>query len=43
MGRRPILTLHQIEEARGRLAACSTTRDPAKIYGVSRSTISRLT
>jgi DNA invertase Pin-like site-specific DNA recombinase len=42
MGRRPILTPHQAEEARGRLAEGATTRDLAKSYGVSRSTISRL-
>ena len=42
MGRKPILTPHQQEEARGRLAAGVSTRDLAKNYGVSRSTISRL-
>jgi DNA invertase Pin-like site-specific DNA recombinase len=42
MGRKPILTLHQAEEARGRLAEGSTTRELAKSYGVSRSTIARL-
>ena len=42
MGRKPILTPHQIEEARGRLAEGATTRELAKSYGVSRSTISRL-
>ena len=43
MGRKPILTPHQAEEARGRLAEGATTRELAKSYGVSRSTISRLT
>ena len=42
MGRKPILSPHQIEEARGRLAAGATTRELAKSYGVSRSTIARL-
>jgi DNA invertase Pin-like site-specific DNA recombinase len=42
MGRKPILTPHQQDEARGRLAAGVTTRELAKSYGVSRSTISRL-
>jgi DNA invertase Pin-like site-specific DNA recombinase len=43
MGRKPILTQHQRNEARQRLAKGETTRDLAKSYGVSRSTISRLT
>ncbi len=42
MGRKPILSPHQIEEARGRLAEGATTRELAKSYGVSRSTIARL-
>lgn len=42
MGRKPILTPHQIEEARRRLAAGATTRELAKSYSVSRSTIARL-
>ena len=42
MGRKPILTPHQIGEARRRLADGATTRELAKSYGVSRSTISRL-
>ena len=43
MGRKPILTLHQKTEARRRIAKGETTRDLAKSYGVSVSTISRLT
>ena len=42
MGRKPILTPHQAEEARRRIAQGETTRDLAKSYGVSVSTISRL-
>jgi DNA invertase Pin-like site-specific DNA recombinase len=42
MGRKPILTAHQNEEARRRLAEGATTRELAKSYGVSRSTIGRL-
>jgi len=42
MGRTPILTPHQREEAGRRLAEGATTRDLAKSYGVSRSTIARL-
>jgi DNA invertase Pin-like site-specific DNA recombinase len=42
MGRKPKLTPHQIEEARGRIVKGETTRDLAKSYGVSISTISRL-
>ena len=42
MGRKPILTAHQIEEARQRIAKGEKTRDLARSYGVSRSTISRL-
>lgn len=42
MGRKPKLTPHQIKEARQRIAKGETTRDLAKSYGVSRSTISRL-
>jgi len=43
MGRKPILTRHQAEEARGRMAKGATTRELAKSYRVSISTISRLT
>ena len=42
MGRKPKLTPHQQEEARRRIAKGEATRDLAKSYGVSRSTISRL-
>ncbi len=42
MGRKPILTPHQKTEARKRIAKGETTRDLAKSYGVSVSTISRL-
>jgi DNA invertase Pin-like site-specific DNA recombinase len=42
MGRKPKLTPHQQTEARGRIAKGETTRDLAKSYSVSRSTISRL-
>jgi DNA invertase Pin-like site-specific DNA recombinase len=42
MGRKPKLNLHQIKEARQRLAGGERTRDLARIYAVSRSTISRL-
>jgi DNA invertase Pin-like site-specific DNA recombinase len=42
MGRKPILNPHQIKEARQRLARGERTRDLAKIYAVSRSTIARL-
>jgi DNA invertase Pin-like site-specific DNA recombinase len=42
MGRKPILTQHQREEARARLAKGEGTRVLAKSYGVSRSTIARL-
>jgi len=42
MGRKPILTPHQMTEARKRLAKGEPTRDLAKSYGVSVSTISRL-
>jgi DNA invertase Pin-like site-specific DNA recombinase len=42
MGRKPILTPHQAQEARRRLSKGETTRELAKSYGVSRSTISRL-
>ena len=43
MGRRPKLNAHQIKEARQRLAKGEKTRDLAKIFAVSISTISRLT
>ena len=43
MGRKPKLSPHQIKEARQRIAKGEKTRDLAKSYGVSRSTISRLT
>jgi DNA invertase Pin-like site-specific DNA recombinase len=42
MGRKPKLTPHQIKEAWQRLAKGERTRDLAKSYGVSVSTISRL-
>ena len=42
MGRRPKLNPHQVKEARQRLAKGEATRDLAKSYGVSRSTIARL-
>jgi DNA invertase Pin-like site-specific DNA recombinase len=42
MGRKPKLTAHQMKEARQRLAKGESTRDLAKSYGVSISTISRL-
>jgi DNA invertase Pin-like site-specific DNA recombinase len=42
MGRKPKLTKHQAEEARGRIAKGESTRALAKSYGVSISTISRL-
>ena len=42
MGRKPKLTLHQIDEARGRIAKGATIRELAKSYGVSVSTIGRL-
>jgi DNA invertase Pin-like site-specific DNA recombinase len=42
MGRKPKLTPHQIKEARERFANGEKTRDLAKSYGVSVSTISRL-
>src|SRR5208337_1329813 len=42
MGRKPILTPYQTKEARQRVAKGETTRDLAKSYGVSVSTISRL-
>jgi DNA invertase Pin-like site-specific DNA recombinase len=42
MGRKPILTPHQKKEARQRIAKGESTRDLAKSYGVSVSTISRL-
>lgn len=42
MGRKPKLTPHQIKEARQRFAKGEKTRDLAKSYGVSVSTISRL-
>lgn len=42
MGRKPKLTPHQMTEARQRIAKGESTRDLAKSYGVSVSTISRL-
>ena len=42
MGRKPKLTSHQLREARQRLAGGEKTRDLAASYGVSRSTIARL-
>ncbi len=44
MGRKPKLTLQQMDEARRRIAKREeSTRDLVKSYGVSVSTISRLT
>jgi Helix-turn-helix domain of resolvase len=42
MGRKSKLTLHQKTEARKRIAKGQSTRDLAKSYGVSVSTLSRL-
>ena len=42
-GRKPILTPHQQQEARERLAAGETQRSVARSYNVSQATISRLT
>jgi DNA invertase Pin-like site-specific DNA recombinase len=42
MGRKPKLNPHQMKEARQRLAKGERTRDLARLYAVSRSTISRL-
>jgi DNA invertase Pin-like site-specific DNA recombinase len=42
LGRKPTLTPHQKAEARKRDAKGEPTRDLAKSYGVSVSTISRL-
>ncbi len=42
MGRKPKLNPHQVKEARQRLARGEKTRELAKIYAVSRSTIARL-
>jgi DNA invertase Pin-like site-specific DNA recombinase len=42
MGRRPKLTPHQVKEARQRMAEGEKTRELAKSYHVSISTISRL-
>jgi DNA invertase Pin-like site-specific DNA recombinase len=42
MGRRPVLTAHQRQEALRRLDNGETTRDIARSYNVSHSTISRL-
>jgi DNA invertase Pin-like site-specific DNA recombinase len=42
MGRKPKLNSHQIKEARHRLAKGERTRDLARLFAVSRSTISRL-
>ena len=41
-GRKPILTPHQQNEARQRIAAGETQRSVARSYNVSQSTISRL-
>jgi DNA invertase Pin-like site-specific DNA recombinase len=38
IGRKPILTHHQKQETRRRLAEGETTRALAKRYGISRST-----
>ncbi len=42
MGRKPILTPYQIKEARRRIAKGEPTREVAKVFNVSVSTISRL-
>ncbi len=42
MGRKPKLNPHQVKEARQRLAKGEKTRELAKIYAVSHSTIARL-
>jgi DNA invertase Pin-like site-specific DNA recombinase len=42
-GRKPILTLHQQQEARARVAAGEPQRGIARSYNVSQATISRLT
>ena len=42
LGRRPILTPHQQNEARKRIEAGETQRSVARSYNVSQSTISRL-
>jgi DNA invertase Pin-like site-specific DNA recombinase len=42
-GRKPILTPHQLQEARKRLETGETQRSVARSYSVSQSTISRLT
>jgi transposase len=42
MGRKPKLNPYQIKEARQRIAKGEKTRDVAKVFNVSISTISRL-
>ena len=42
MGRKPILTPYQIKEARQRIAKGEPTREVAKVFNVSISTVSRL-
>jgi DNA invertase Pin-like site-specific DNA recombinase len=42
MGRKPLLTPHQIAEIRGRKAAGESVRFLARSYGVSPNTISRV-
>jgi len=42
MGRKPILTPYQIKEARQRIAKGERTREVAKVFNVSISTIARL-
>jgi DNA invertase Pin-like site-specific DNA recombinase len=42
MGRKPVLTPYQIKEARQRIAKGEKTREVAKVFNVSISTISRL-
>jgi hypothetical protein len=41
-GRKPILTTHQQQEARARVAAGEPQRSIARSYNVSQATISRL-
>ena len=41
-GRKPKLTVHQVEMARGLLAGGKPSRDVAKAFGVGRSTLYRV-
>jgi DNA invertase Pin-like site-specific DNA recombinase len=42
MGRKPILSHHQMAEIRDRKAACESVRQLARSYAVSPNTISRV-